>query len=869
MRGRGRSAIGRLAAGLTIGVLLVAGSAQAQTNGTWLLSPGTADYNTGTNWSSNTVPDSGATATFGTSNRTSIGISSSVSPGSFTFNSGASSYTFTIGTGVSVGVTGSGIANNSSSSQTFNVNAGTITFSNSASLTGSSLFINATNGGTINVFDSSNAGSATFSVSGSGSTLNFDDNSNAGSATITITNAGFACFCNNATAGSSTISLSGTGSELQMNSGTSFGTSTITNGTGATVQILGDVTGSSARYIGNGGTLDVTGATTSFSIGSIEGSGTISLGDKNITVGANGNSTTFSGVISGTNGTLTKTGSGTLTLSGADTFTGGTTVSGGALMVTGSLASGVTVSSGGTLGGTGSVTGNVVNSGTVAPGTIGSPLTINGNFTQNAGGMYQVALNSSGATRLVVNGTANLGGSVSVQAGSSYSTGTRYTILTATTISGSFSGTTSNLAFLTPTLTYDSTNAYLTLAVAANAFSRASQNGNQGAVGAVLDRAYSSATGDFATVLNAIVNLDTIQGPRALEVIGGQNYSGFSTVATQSATAFMNNFAMLGGGGQAANQAPNSNRNGANAGGRVALAEACDASFDSCDIAEPPRWGVWGGGIGSFGTVAGDASAHGTTYSLGGFSGGLDYRFTPNVLAGVTAGYSSATLYTQGMDGRGSSDTVQLGLYSELTSGPAYFDLLAGYARGDNRMWRPIVIPGLQPRTAQGQTHVDQFFGQVEGGWRFELGGTVDAFLTPFARLQGSTSTQAAFSETGADSLDLNVAAQTANSLRSVFGTQLGGDLDAGWRDRIHAVFRVGWSHEYADTSRPVTASFAGAPALSFTTQGAAAPRDGAIVGLAATTAVADATSLFLRYDGDLDGGNTAHTLSAGVRFIW
>ncbi len=111
--------------------------------------------------------------------------------------------------------------------------------------------------------------------------------------------------------------------------------------------------------------------------------------------------------------------------------------------------------------------------------------------------------------------------------------------------------------------------------------------------------------------------------------------------------------------------------------------------------------------------------------------------------------------------------------------------------------------------------------------------------------------------------------AQTTNSLRSVLGSQLGGDLDPGWRDKIHAVFRLGWSHDYADTSRPVTASFAGAPALSFTTLGAAAPRDGAIVGLAATTAIADATTIYLRYDGDLEGGNTAHTLSAGVRLVW
>ncbi len=90
----------------------------------------------------------------------------------------------------------------------------------------------------------------------------------------------------------------------------------------------------------------------------------------------------------------------------------------------------------------------------------------------------------------------------------------------------------------------------------------------------------------------------------------------------------MNNFAMLGGG----RPAPNNNNRSTASAGRVALADACD--FDSaCDTAQPSRWGAWGGGIGSFGTVAGDASAHGTTYSLGGFSGGLDYRFNPNVLA--------------------------------------------------------------------------------------------------------------------------------------------------------------------------------------------------------------------------------------------
>jgi len=50
---------------------------------------------------------------------------------------------------------------------------------------------------------------------------------------------------------------------------------------------------------------------------------------------------------------------------------------------------------------------------------------------------------------------------------------------------------------------------------------------------------------------------------------------------------------------------------------------------------------------------------------------------------------------------------------------------------------------------------------------------------------------------------------------------------------------------------------------------GAAAPRDGAIIGLGGDTKIAETTSLYARHDGDLEGGTINHTFSAGVRFTW
>ena len=71
-------------------------------------------------------------------------------------------------------------------------------------------------------------------------------------------------------------------------------------------------------------------------------------------------------------------------------------------------------------------------------------------------------------------------------------------------------------------------------------------------------------------------------------------------------------------------------------------------------------------------------------------------------------------------------------------------------------MTRMISIPGLQPRTARGQTGADQFLAQVESGYKIGIYAPAAATLTPFARFQTSTVTQASFTETGANSLNLN-----------------------------------------------------------------------------------------------------------------
>ena len=105
--------------------------------------------------------------------------------------------------------------------------------------------------------------------------------------------------------------------------------------------------------------------------------------------------------------------------------------------------------------------------------------------------------------------------------------------------------------------------------------------------------------------------------------------------------------------------------------------------------------------------------------------------------------------------------------------------------------------------------------------------------------------------------------------MRGTLGVELAGAVDAGWRDKLAVQFRLGWVHEYADTSRPVQAAFAGAPSAGFTVFGAAPQRDSAVLGFSANTAIAESTSLYMRYDGEVGTGTDSHSISAGLRISW
>ena len=86
-------------------------------------------------------------------------------------------------------------------------------------------------------------------------------------------------------------------------------------------------------------------------------------------------------------------------------------------------------------------------------------------------------------------------------------------------------------------------------------------------------------------------------------------------------------------------------------------------------------------------------------------------------------------------------------------------------------------------------------------------------------------------------------------------GADLAGAIGIGDTRTLDLDLRLGWQHDYADTSRPITAALSGAPFAGFTVYGATPQRDAAVIGFTAKTQVAAATQLYLSYDGDIGTG--------------
>ena len=373
------------------------------------------------------------------------------------------------------------------------VGAGTLTLSGANTYTGGTTI----NGGTLSISADNNLGDAAGPLALNGGTLQIT----AAGVTLSPTRAvslgaGGGTFDVTLSANISS-GISGAGGLTKTGAGTLAlgGANTYSGGTTVNAGTLQLLPGASLSAGGaltvNGGTFNTGG--NNLSVGVLSGSGGVIAMPGGVLTADSASNTTLAAALTGT-GSLVKQGSGLLNLTGANTFTGPTSVNAGTLAVNGSITSNVTVGASATLGGSGTIAGPVSNAGMLAPGNSIGTLNVNGSFTQDGGSIYQVEVNAAGPGRPH---QRHRHGHHQRRHGAGAGRSPAPTAAARPTPSsmrpaasrGAYSSVTSNFAFLTPSLSYDANNVFLTLTLlGSNAFSFGGNTPNQRAVGAALDQ---------------------------------------------------------------------------------------------------------------------------------------------------------------------------------------------------------------------------------------------------------------------------------------------------------------------------------------------------------------------------------------------
>lgn len=626
------------------------------------------------------------------------------------------------------------------------------------------------------------------------------------------------------------------------------GTLDFTGSGGLSVTSL-NLAGGTFANNGSGAVAIGTVAVASGSTGTISGTG-----DTELTTADVGGTLTVSAPLTGA-GSLTKTGAGLLRLSGTNTYTGATFINAGSLIVDGSIASPVTMNAGGTLKGSGSITGNVSNFGTLAPGNSIGTLTVSGNYTHNPGAVYEAEVNAAGQSDLlIVTGTATLnGGTVSVLAApGTYNATTNYTLLTATGgVIGSFAGVTSNLAFLTPTLSYDANNVFLALDRNSNFFADVAVTDNQCAVGSALDRGFASASGDMTTVYNNLLTLSAAGARHAYDQMGGLTHVALAEV---SSFALDNYLGIL------------ANRLRERAAPSLAAQEPLLAFLARTVNGSTVTSGrdFWMTGYGSTGDRTGNDAASRYGYDASGVAWGYDQRLGRDFLLGASAGYTSTSIDMNDLDDDAEVSLCHASLYGSYAPGPWYVNGLAVYAYSHYDSTRRIAFGGLS-RVADASYDGHTFLGQAEAGYLVEV-QTVR--VTPFAALEAAYQTRDAFTERGAGALNLATEGAHSTTLTSSLGLAAEKTYDTS-RGDLTPRASLAWRHQLLDTDQSLSASFAGSPVSAFTVRTEDSGRDSAVAGLGLSWAVREDLALAASYEGTIASAQVQHLGSLLLNYSW
>lgn len=617
---------------------------------------------------------------------------------------------------------------------------------------------------------------------------------------------------------------------------------------------------------------------------------TLTITSGNLNVAAGQASITGGTVI--TPGDLNLNGAGTLV---ANTFLqvgGNANINQGGLLVNGVLEADQTiVAPEAFLGGAGLIASNVTNAGLLAPGNVSGcvvdpgseigTLSILGDYTQTPTGTFQMEIGSLlSYDSLIVSGAVTLSGTLQIipLPGFSLAFGQQFQFLQADSISGAFDSIILPTGFRGRIL---QEGGFLTLLIAPESYTQAAQNPNQQQVAAALDSFITSDDDDEQAVSEALDLLTVDQYGDAFDAIGPAFYQTLGIIAIEQANA-QNQFlaqrlssSRLGSRGfQAiAMEAPLVNdRDGksvidAHGGksvvdGKGAKGFVAHQAPDNIMSADPSnKWGVWVQGNGIFGKISNVNQVPNSRFQSGGFTTGIDYRWAEHFTTGIFGGYQGLySKYTNG--GMTTVNTALFGTYTTYQNGGFYSDLVLTGGYSGYNVRRPIQFGSID-RTASSRPDGGQFSAYLDLGYDWKVGQFT---FGPIVSLQYTYAGIAPFTESGADSLDLQVDQQNINSLRSSLGGRVAYTWNITRNITLIPEVRMFWQHEYLENSRNIGASLNGGDGADFGYQTSNPDRDSVFAGAGVSAQFGDRWSAFCFYNADFGRQDyLAHMITVGA----
>ncbi|HEY8065140.1 MAG TPA: autotransporter domain-containing protein [Methylosinus sp.] len=518
------------------------------------------------------------------------------------------------------------------------------------------------------------------------------------------------------------------------------------------------------------------------------------------------------------------------TLTGTGAFSSGVTLQSGLTRVDGRLASpSVEVQSGATLTGAGVVAGAVANSGAVRVDS--GQFTIDGNYVQRPGSTLAVGVTPASSGLLSVTGAARIdGGAVRALAASGdYGPNASYTILTAVGgRSGVFDEATTDLAFYSPSLSYDANNVYLKLVRNSVDFS---------SVGGTLDQIAAGRALELAGLAHPIVApallLTAAEARAAFDGLSGEIHSSLRALLVDESRTL-----------------------------RDTVLERQRQAVAGSTV---PVFTVWAHGFGDWARLGGDGNAATARMSTAGGLAGVDVALGDSRLGGAAGGGHSAAR----VDARASSgdmESAHVAVYGDTRAGDLGLRVGGAYSHHDVTTMRRIAFRGFAdaPHADYG-AHTAQAFGEASYRGLFRGFWPLLEGAETFAGVAHVRVASDGFRESGGSAALTVAGAQTATTFSSI-GVRARTSAWTIGAAAVSARASVAWSHAF-DRIVPTTGMSLVPGSAPVFVAGAPLAVDALLIEAGLDAAVAPNALASLVYSSRLASGAEAHALIG--RFLW